>query len=324
LRSLVYGHPPTFQSEQYIIIHMQGKTKITRAERDIIEKLQDKGVRFLSRLLHRSPSSISNEIQKGLRNGVYSAVYAQQVTYWRRYKCKKDCMKVSMDPYIRAFVEEKLKVKWSPEQISGELRLQGIVCSQKAIYKFVHTRGLSHLLFWSWNKRKTGIKRKNNKKFCDGRKYIEKRPCIEGLGHYEMDFIVSKKSSSVLLVLTDKVSKYTHVEILPNRKYTTMCDVFSKVFDGSKPLKSITTDNDIAFRPWKRFEELLQCSIYFCNPYHSWEKGLVENTNRWIRCFIPKKKDIATVTESVMLEIDQFINHRPREVLGFRTSSTFY
>ena len=64
----------------------------------------------------------------------------------------------------------------SPEIISGELKKQGIICSKKAIYKFVQDRGLSHLLFWSWNKRKTGRKRKNNKKFSDGRKYIDQRP----------------------------------------------------------------------------------------------------------------------------------------------------
>ena len=125
-----------------------------------------------------------------------------------------------------------------------------------------------------------GRKRKNNKKYTDGRKYIDQRPPVVGVGHYEMDFIVSRKSSSVLLVLTDKVSKYTIMDILPNRKYTTLRDVFSRIFDGSKPLKSITTDNDIPFNPWKRFEQQLQCNIYFCNPYHSWEKGLIENTNR--------------------------------------------
>ena len=296
---------------------MKGKTKVTRAERDIIERLQDQGVRFLGRLLHRSPSSISAELQRGYKDGRYCAEYGERVKYWRRYQCKKNCMKVSMHPYIRRLVEEKLKEKWSPDQISGYLHIQGITCSKKAIYKFVSSRGLSHLLFWSWNKRKPGCKRKNNKKFSDGRKYIDQRPVCSVLGHYEMDFVVSRSSTSVLLVLTDKVSKYSLVEILPNRKYTTLRDVFSKIFDGSKPLKSITTDNDIAFNPWKRFEEQLQCNIYFCNPYHSWEKGLVENTNRWIRCFVPKRKDIAQVTESVMLEIDQFINQRPRRVIGF-------
>lgn len=298
---------------------MKGKTKITFTERNIIEKLQDQGVRYLSRLLHRSPSSISGELQRGTKDGRYSAEYGQQVKYWRRYRCKKDCMKVSMDPYLQKFVEKNIKEKWSPDQLSGELKTQGILCSKKAIYKFVHARGLDHYLFWGWNKRKTGVKRKKNKKFSDGRKYIDERPLVVGVGHYEMDFVVSKKSTSVLLVLTDKVSKYTLVEILPNRKYTTMCDVFSKIFNGSIPLKSITTDNDIAFKPWKRFEEQLQCSIYFCNPYHSWEKGLVENTNRWIRCFVPKKNDIAELSPSVMLEIDQFINQRPRKVIGYQT-----
>jgi IS30 family transposase len=89
-------------------------------------------------------------------------------------------------------------------------------------------------------------------------------------------------------------------------------------------LKSITTDNDIAFTCWRELEVLLNVPIYFTHPYHSWEKGLVENTNRWIRCFVPKRRDIGTVAQEELNEIHSFLNDRPRESIEFRTASSYY
>jgi IS30 family transposase len=119
-----------------------------------------------------------------------------------------------------------------------------------------------------------------------------------------MDFIVSKKSAWVLLVVVDRMSKQTFVEKLPNRKRTTIHCALSKIFRG-KPLHSITTDNDIAFSNWKQIEVLLSTQIYFCHPYHSWEKGLVENTNRWIREFVSKKEtSVRRLTKNWLPSID--------------------
>ena len=89
-------------------------------------------------------------------------------------------------------------------------------------------------------------------------------------------------------------------------------------------VRSITTDNDIAFTDWKNLEILLGTRIYFTHPYHSWEKGLVENTNRWIRCFVPKRRDIASVTEEDLQEVHAFLNDRPRECLGFASPREYY
>lgn len=69
---------------------------------------------------------------------------------------------------------------------------------------------------------------------------------------------------------------------------------------------------------------MLNTKVYFCHPYHSWEKGLVENTNRWIRCFVSKRRDIGTVTEKELYEIHSFLNDRPREVIGFQFPSVLY
>jgi len=99
--------------------------------------------------------------------------------------------------------------------------------------------------------------------------------------------------------------------------------IFSSMFHGVA-LRSITTDNDIAFTCWRELEVLLNTQIYFTHPYHSWEKGLVENTNRWIRCFVPKRRDIESVSDEEMQEILSFINDRPRECIGFRTPTEYY
>jgi IS30 family transposase len=101
-----------------------------------------------------------------------------------------------------------------------------------------------------------------------------------------------------------------------------MC-ALSTAFCG-EPVRSITTDNDIAFACWKDIESLLQAPLYFTHPYHSWEKGLVENTNRWIRCFAPKKRDIAFVTEKELYDIHSFLNNRPRKIIGFRVPRVYH
>jgi IS30 family transposase len=232
-----------------------------------------------------------------------------------------------MDSYLVRFVEERIQkpYQWSPKQISGHLKREfNITCSDKAIYKFIESRGLERYLFWHWNKKKGGPKRTTHKPLPDGRKSIDLRPDTTGItGHYEMDFIVSKHSTAVFLVVVDRYTKYTYIRVLPNRKRHTIRAAFTDVFNGV-PVQSITTDNDIAFQNWMELETIIQAPIYFCHPYHSWEKGLVENTNRWIRCFVPKRRDIASVTHEELDEIHAFINNRPRECLGFAIPLVYY
>jgi IS30 family transposase len=223
-------------------------------------------------------------------------------------------------------VEERLDkpYRWSPKQISGYLRKEyGIRCSAKAIYKFAENRGLDYLFFWGWNHMKACRKRSRDKTPKDGRKYIDERGIRNGLGHIELDFIVSKESSWVLMVAVDTVTKRTWVHKLPNRKRDTIRATLSRLFHGIV-LKSITTDNDIAFTCWRELEVLLQVPIYFTHPYHSWEKGLVENTNRWIRCFVPRRRDISSVTQEELDGIHSFLNDRPRECIGFRSPTEYY
>ena len=295
-------------------------------ERFVIEKLYSAGsaIRRIAEFLGRSANTVSREIKRYSVKGIYTAEKARQKSSARRWRAKAQCLKVAMDSFLSVFVEEKLEKKWSPKQISGYLKREyDIQCSAKAIYKFAESRGLDHLLFWGWNNHKGGWKRGRWKTAHDGRKYIDERPVRNESGHFEIDFIVSKESRWVLLVVVDRLTKRTWVRKLPNRKRDTLRTALSRLFHGVD-LKSITTDNDIAFTCWRELEVLLNTPIYFTHPYHSWEKGLVENTNRWIRCFVPKRRDIESVTEEEMQSIHSFLNDRPREVLGFRTASSYY
>lgn len=290
-------------------------------ERIKIEVLHDKGksIRYIAKYLKRSPNTISKELKERKVNGFYLSKKAQHKAYLKRYLSKKDCMKVSKDSFLVKFVEKKIKERWSPERISGYLKRIDCSVSVKAIYKYIYSRSLSDHLFWNVNKVKSGRKRYSNTLKID-RNFIDKRPLQSGSGHMEADFIVSSFNSCCLLVIVDRYTRYVWIEKIPNRKHVTVTRVFKKVMKQIK-FKSITTDNDIAFLKWKQLEIELKTKIYFTHPYHSWEKGLVENTNRWIRVYIPKQRDIKTVTKKELHNIQTFLNTVPRKVLEFRSAS---
>lgn len=294
-------------------------------ERFVIEKLFVAGVKLreIARFLLRSPNTVSREINKNSVGGMYLAVKANHRAYWKRWRSKRQCLKVAMDSFLCRFVEKKLREKWSPEQISGYLKVEmGIQCSTKCIYKFARKRSIDHLLFWNWNNMKQCRKRYAWKTPKDGRKYIEERPEVLTVGHFELDFVISKQSTNSFLVAVDRLTKYTLIERIRNRKRDTVRIALSRMF-GGKRVESITTDNDIALVNWREIEVLLNTKVYFTHPYHSWEKGLVENTNRWIRCFVPKRRDIGSVSDEEMQEILSFINDRPRKIIGFRLPSEY-
>ena len=320
---------PTFELGQCVrenSDHMKTFKHLCFEERFVIEKLTQGGsrIREIAGFIGRSPNTVSREVRKNSVRGVYQADKAHHKAYFKRWRSKRQCLKVALDHFLHRFVDEKLRKKWSPEQISGYLEKElGISCSTKAIYKFARRRCYDRYLFWGWNKRKGGKKQYQYNTPKDGRQYIEERPVLDGHGHLEMDFIVSRQSTWVLLVLVDRLTKRTWVRRLPNRKHGTIRAALSETLKDVV-VRSITTDNDIAFTCWRELEALLTTHIYFTHPYHSWEKGLVENSNRWIRCFVPKRRDIESVTEGDLESIHTFLNDRPRAVIDFAIPSQYY
>jgi transposase, IS30 family len=278
-------------------------------------------MRSIEREMNRSHNSISLEVKSGLVEGVYEPDVGQYKADLLRKRSKVQLLKLILDGDLRETVEKAIRKRLSPGRISGGLKILGTIVSAKAIYKFIGEYNLEYFLCFKGKQRvKKGQYVYRKAKELD-KKRIKDRPDISGIyGHYEMDFIVSSWSTYTLLVVVERLTRKVYVCRIPNRKHDVVRRALKEMLCG-KLVLSITTDNDIAFSCWKEIEKDLSTVIYFCEPYHSWEKGLVENTNRWIRLFVKKKSDIELVTEQKLQDIREWFNDYPREIIGFKMSS---
>jgi transposase, IS30 family len=269
----------------------------------------------------RSHNSIFLEVKSGLVDGIYEPDVGQYKADLLRKRSKASLLKLILDGDLRKIVEKAIRKRVSPQRISGGLKTTGTTVSAKAIYKFVFEYSLeSFLCFKGKERMKKGQYVYRKAKELDKRR-IKDRPNIAGIyGHYEMDFIVSSHSTYTLLVVVERLTRKVYVCRIPNKKHDVVRRALKEMLLG-KLVLSITTDNDIAFACWKEIEKDLNTIIYFCEPYHSWEKGLVENTNRWIRLFVKKKSDIELVSEETLQNIREWFNDYPREIIGFKRSS---
>jgi transposase, IS30 family len=280
-------------------------------------------IRSIAQQLRRSPNTIGRELKEKQVRKQYIPKKAQHKTYWRRYRSKQNCMKVAMTKELSALIYEKLPLGWSPERIAGWATRQGYPVSKKAIYRYVKSRCLDRQLFWCRYYKKSGRKRGTILSMDREKRGLVIRPPLDTSGHWELDFIVSRQSSVVVLVMVDRYSRHTLIRRLARKTPALVLQALQSIKQHHS-IKTITTDNDIVFATWKDMEAALMVPFYFCRPYHSWEKGLVENTNRWIRCYIPKKTDLATISNDEIHATEVFLNETPRQCLGFRTTTEVY
>lgn len=283
---------------------------------------KDRGtLREMGEEMKRSHNTIALEVRAGLVEGIYEPEVGDRKAKLLRKRSKTQLLKLIQDGELRKDVEKDIRRKISPQRISGGLKLKGRVLSAKSIYKFIDEYNLESFLCFGGKERKSNGQYIYRKAKELDKVRIKDRPAIEGVyGHYEMDFIVSSISTYTLLIVVERKNKTVYVKRISNRKHKTVLLALKEIFED-KLVLSITTDNDIAFSKWKIIEKELNTKIYFCEPYHSWEKGLVENTNRWIRLFVKKKSDIKEVTEEKLQIIHNWFNDYPREIIGFRTSN---
>jgi len=294
---------------------------LLKEERFCIEKMKKAGFSSedIAKTIGRGKSTVDEELRRNGGIGAYEYQKAHHRAYLRQYRKKRGCMKVAMDIGIRQWTEHYLYTYlWSPETISATLWLDHrLKASAKAIYKYIKKRCLDYLLA-RYHKRK-GYKRINS--CLTDRIFITDPKCIrEGYGHWEGDFIVSPTNTSVLLVLVERMTKETKIAYLPNRNNDLVNKTIVQLLNG-RTVVSLTLDNDIAFIKHRTLATLLSASIYFTRPYRSTDKALVENTNRWIRQYIPKGTDLRTITEKTIKKSLHWLNERPRECLGWMTAS---
>lgn len=223
-------------------------------------------------------------------------------------------MKIVNDKELRKFVEISLYDDQSPEAISD--RLKNIekdlpYVSKNSIRRYVKSvYGRRIEAYRDKRKSRRWKRRIKNKKLKD-RTFIDKRPILSGVGHIEADFIESGRTGKgILLVTVDKKIKIVFIEKIIKTNINNVHQSFLKIKQRFPEMKTITLDNDILFQKHKELGKLLNVKIYFCHPYHSWEKGLVENINKHIRKYIPKSSDISKYSKSYINNIENKLNRR--------------
>jgi IS30 family transposase len=303
---------------------------ITQLERCHIEALLATGKHQsdIAVTLGRSESAISRELRRNRDNqGCYIADKAHQSSVTRRHDASSVCTKLTSE--MRKNLTEKLGSGWSPEQMSGRLKLEGATISLQTIYNFVwQDKKSGGKLFLNLRHQGNRYNKKSSKTAGRGcipnRVDISKRPEIVAtksrIGDWEGDLVIGAQHKGALVTLVDKSSKLTLIKKIPGKKSEdTKNAIIELLRELPHPIHSITLDNGKEFSQHETISKLLKTQCYFATPYHSWERGLNEHTNGLIRQYLPKTKSFDDVTDDFISEIQDRLNHRPRKSLNFRT-----
>ena len=297
--------------------------------------------------LGKSKSAISQEIARNSRSpktrygkaGCYEADVATKKAYVRRKYAKFQGMKIINSPRLNRFVDTQLLNFQSPSAISGRLKAclerddeeKLLPCvSRSAIEKYLGSVYGEHIRVALVNFRKQYQRRRSHKpnERLSERTFIDERPMEivnrERVGDIEMDFIASGRGGSgYLLTVTDRRARKSFIRKLLPVTIESLTALLLKIKREFPELKSITTDNDILLAQHNLLSKTLEVPIYFCHPYSSWEKGSIENLNKYIRKFIRKGSDISSYKKSLIERIEWLANHRFMEVLGFLTPDEY-
>lgn len=316
---------------------MKKKFKVlSSAEREEISVLTSHGcsIRNIAKVLGRSPSTLSREFRRSttvMFNGRYYAdstnknILVKKQNTRRKRKCD--------DVSIQDFVKCRVKNKITPELIAVELKDEyGIKIGKDTIYKFVYTDvGLAKQLprgHWAKYKKKETT---GKKVLIPNRIDIDFRPQEANerkeFGHFEADCIESKRlgSKTALLVVVDRRSRLTRIRKLTQKTTEQASSALKATLSPYKNLaKTITYDNGCEFCWHEKVNEELETKSYFCKPYHSWEKGTVENINGIIRWWYPKKTDFKDITEQELQKVENWINNRRMKVLNYKTPNQVF
>lgn len=215
----------------------------------------------------------------------------------------------------------------SPEAISGRLKYKlekGLqYVSKESIYRYlksIHGRSIEAQL----HKKKKRRSKKRTTGTLDGRTFIDKRPSSINtrmrIGNAEFDFIVSgKEGKGILFVVVDRKLRVTFIEPIYEVTIKAVHAIAQKIKRRYVEWRTGTTDNDLLFARHRELEKELMIKIFFCHPYHSWEKGTVENTNGEIRKYFPKGDDISKYPLPFFKDIERKLNDRFMKCLKYRT-----
>ncbi|MCK5914072.1 MAG: IS30 family transposase [Desulfuromusa sp.] len=307
-------------------------TQLTREERYQISALKAVGQSKteIAKVLGRHKSTIGREMTRncGLRG--YRPKQADSLAANRRRE--KSTHRISCDSWVR--VKQLLHEYWSPEQVSHWLHQEeSIHVSPEWIYQYVlrdkRDGGDLYEYLRCQKQRKKRYGTPDRRGQIKGRVSIDERPKIVNersrIGDWEADTVIGKQGGNVLVTLVERKTRWSIIGKAPNRTAAEVRAVIvNRLLPLSEHVHTLTYDNGKEFAFHQDIDKELLSNGYFAHPYHSWERGLNENTNGLIRQFFPKGNSLSEATDAEIQTVMDRLNNRPRKCLGFKTPNQVF
>jgi len=307
------------------------------AEREEISRGLGSGesVRSIARRLARAPSTVSREIARHGGRTRYRANHADYEASLSTLRPK--LCRLALNGRLRKVVASKLALEWSPEQISGWLKIrypgdENMQISHETIYKslFIQARGVlkKELIKHLRTGRRFRYARKSASEDLRGKIpdtiSIRERPAeVEDRaipGHWEGDLLCGTKSSQII-TLVERHSRYTSlIKVADHKTENVVAALTRHARSLPKSLRrSVTWDHGKEMSNHASFSVATDVKVYFCDPSSPWQRGTNENTNGLLRQYFPKGADLSGFTQSQLDRVALRLNQRPRKTLGFKT-----
>jgi len=277
-----------------------------------------------------SQSAISRELTRNTGKRGYRYEQAQRQSDERRATATKA---IKMTPDRIQFIESKLLEKWSPEQISGWLREErGERLSHETIYLYIWADKASGGELFKHLRRKAKTYQPRGKSqagrgHIKNRISIDERPAIVDekgrVGDWEIDLVIGKGHRGALVTLVERATSFTLSTRINDKSAKTVTAATLALLEPFKEVvHTITADNGKEFAYHEQITEALGSTVYFADPYSSWQRGLNENTNGLLRQYWPKNTDFKKVSAKEVSAVIIELNARPRKKLSYKTPAT--
>ena len=313
-------------------------THITIEERCEIARLHTLGnsIRQISAALDRSPSTISREIKRNVRqNSQYQPSYADQQSRARRWTGSK----LDRNPDLREMVLSRLTQGWSPEQVAGRFARDSGACviSYETIYRFIYAQ-IARTKDYSWRhylprgKSKRGWRGRkggSSASFIAHRRPLRERPQKandrQSPGHWEADLMLFKTYGQAILALHERSSRLLIATRQPSKAAQPVAQAMKEIL---APLpatwrQTVTFDNGTEFARHYDLHDL-DIQTFFCDTYKQWQKGGIENAIGRMRRTLPRKIDLTTLSDDHFTNLIRAYNNTPRKCLDFKTPAEVF
>lgn len=318
---------------------MEKYQRLSLDEREMIGQLlsQGKSLRFIAEALSRNVSTISREVgpfsSRGSRYKPWLAHYCADYLSARHNTGRR----IASNPKLHSFIVEKLKLRWSPVQISMELSRcypnnKDMQASHETIYTYLYLlpKGelRKELIGYLRQKKKLRKSRKLTKdkrgKISDMISIHERPKEVEDRiipGHWEGDLIVGKDHKTAMGTIVERTTRTVILVPLKKRDAESVRKAFAKELKSlpKQMTLSMTYDQGKEMSEHKLFTEETNMQVYFCDPHSPWQRGTNENTNMLIRDFFPKQTDFSKFTRKEIKHVQKLLNERPRKTLDWLT-----